>query len=109
MTVSVLAVFLPVPWVGLQSVIVAFPGHTHFLFFIICNSNSTFYTSHQEGKCSVKSCAYRMCGTVDVLKFRTFFSFYSTKLLVFRAETHKMHVRITNREDPDQTASEEAV
>ena len=28
---------------------------------------------------------------------------------VIRAETHKMPLRIANREDPDQTASEEAV
>ena len=31
MTVSVLCLFLTVPWVGLQCVIVAFPGHTHLL------------------------------------------------------------------------------
>ena len=31
-TVSVLCLFLAVPWVGLWSVIVAFPGHTHLLF-----------------------------------------------------------------------------
>ena len=32
MTVSVLWLFLTVPWVGLQCVIVAFPDHTHLLF-----------------------------------------------------------------------------
>ena len=32
MAVSVLYLFLAVPWVGLWSVIVAFPGHTPFLF-----------------------------------------------------------------------------
>ena len=32
MTVSVLCVFLMVPWVGLQFVIVAFSGHTHLMF-----------------------------------------------------------------------------
>ena len=31
-TVNVLWVFLTVPWVGLQSVIVVFPYHTHLLF-----------------------------------------------------------------------------
>ena len=30
-------------------------------------------------------------------------------MLVIMAGTHKMHVRIANREDPDQTASSEAV
>ena len=29
--VCVLWLFLRVPWIGLQSVIVAFPGHTHLL------------------------------------------------------------------------------
>ena len=33
----------------------------------------------------------------------------SYKMLVVRAGIHKMLIRIANREDPDQTASEEAV
>ena len=36
------------------------------------------------------------------------FSFFLI-VLVIRSEIHKMLVRIANREDPDQTASEEAV
>ena len=48
--------------------------------------------------------------TVNVLKFRTFFLFLiSNKMLVFRAGICNMLVRIANREDPDQTASSEAV
>ena len=39
----------------------------------------------------------------------TFLFLFSNKILVFRAGTHKMLVRIANREDPDQTASSEAV
>ena len=31
-TVDVLSIFLTVPWVGLQCVIVIFPDHTHLLF-----------------------------------------------------------------------------
>ena len=31
-TVNILWLFLTVPWVGLQCVIVAFPGYTHLLF-----------------------------------------------------------------------------
>ena len=31
-TVKVMWLFLTVPWVGLQCVIVVFPDHTHFLF-----------------------------------------------------------------------------
>ena len=42
--------------------------------------------------------------TVNVLKFRILFS-SSNKILVFRAEIHKMLFRIANKEDPDQTVS----
>ena len=31
LTVNVLRLFLTVPWIGLQSVIVAFPDHTHLI------------------------------------------------------------------------------
>ena len=34
---------------------------------------------------------------------------FANKMLIFRAGTHKMLVRISYREDPDQTASSEAV
>ena len=33
-TIYVLWLFLTVPWVGLQCVIVVFPDHTHLLFYI---------------------------------------------------------------------------
>ena len=46
---------------------------------------------------------------VNVLKFRTLIFLFSNKMLVFRAGMHKILVRIANREDHDQTASEEAV
>ena len=39
----------------------------------------------------------------------SFFFLFSSKILVFKARTHKMDVRIANMEDPDQTASSEAV
>ena len=32
--------FIVVPWVGLQFVIVVFPDHTHLLFFIIVSPNT---------------------------------------------------------------------
>ena len=35
----------------------------------------------------------------------TFLIQFSNKMLVIKAEIHKMLVRIANREDPDQTAS----
>ena len=31
-TVTVLCLFLTMPWVGMQCVIVTFPGHTYLLF-----------------------------------------------------------------------------
>ena len=37
-TVNVLWLFLTVPWVGLQCIIVVFPDHTHFIF----NQNQLF-------------------------------------------------------------------
>ena len=39
----------------------------------------------------------------------TFLLLFSTKMLVVRAGIYKMLVKIPNREDPDQTASSEAV
>ena len=48
--------------------------------------------------------------TLNVLKLPKLFSFlFSYKMLVIRAEIYIMLVRIANREDPDQTASSEAV
>ena len=48
-------------------------------------------------------------GYSNCFKIPTLLFLFSYKMLVFRAGTHKMFVRIANREDPDQTASEEAV
>ena len=45
---------------------------------------------------------------VNVLKFQILFLF-SNKMLIFSVRTRKMFVRTANREDPDQTASSEAV
>ena len=39
----------------------------------------------------------------------TFLVLYSNKMLINRAKIQKIFLRIANREDPDQTASEEAV
>ena len=44
-TINVLWLFLTVPWVGLQCVIVVFPGHTHLLF-------GRPYISKSQGHCS---------------------------------------------------------
>ena len=44
-----------------------------------------------------------------LLNFKHSFFLFLNKLLVFRAGTHKLLVRIANREDLDKTASEEAV
>ena len=41
--------------------------------------------------------------------FNTFLFLFSKKMLFHRAGIYKMPVRIANSEDPDQTASSEAV
>ena len=41
-TINVLWLFLAVPWVGLQCVIVVFPDHTH----------SRFHLDHDENSCT---------------------------------------------------------
>ena len=48
---------------------------------------------------------YDICSKI----LNTFLFLFLNKMLDMRAEIHKMLVRIANREDPDQTASEEAV
>ena len=40
---------------------------------------------------------------------KTFFFLFSNKMFIIRTEIHKILVRITNGEDPDQTVSLEAV
>ena len=47
--------------------------------------------------------------TVNVLKFQKLLFLLLKERLVIRTGTHKMRVRIAKREDPDQTASSEAV
>ena len=48
--------------------------------------------------------------TVNVLKFRTLYSFSShLKMVVIMAEINILLVRIANRVDPDQAVSSEAV
>ena len=46
---------------------------------------------------------------VNVLKFGTLLFRFSSIMMVTQAGVFKMSVNIANREDPDQTASEEAV
>ena len=48
---------------------------------------------------------YSKCSKI----LNSFLLLFSHQMLVFRAGYHKMLVRIANREDPDQTASSEAV
>ena len=50
----------------------------------------------------------QMVLTVNVLKFRTLHFLLSIKMLIFRAAISKMLVRIANRGDPDQTASNQS-
>ena len=47
--------------------------------------------------------------TTEVMILNTLLFLFVNKMLVVRAGIHKMLVRITNKKDPDQTASSEAV
>ena len=48
---------------------------------------------------------YCQCSKIS----NTFLFLFSGKMFVIKAGIHKMHVRIANKLDPDQTASSEAV
>ena len=48
---------------------------------------------------------YSKCSKIS----NTFLFLFSNKMLVFRAGIHKFLARVANSEDPDQTASKEAV
>ena len=72
------------------------------------SGSSMHWLLHDEiGIIKIKCvCSY----TINVLNFlNTFLFLFLNKMLDIVAEIHKMLVRIANREDPDQTASEEAV
>ena len=45
------------------------------------------------------------CGKCSKI-LNTFLFLFSNEMLVFRTGIHKMLIRIANREDPDQTASD---
>ena len=55
--------------------------------------------------CDTGKKIYGKCSKI----LNAFLFLFSNKMLVFRAGIHKMLVRIANREDPDLTASSEAV
>ena len=51
----------------------------------------------------------RDSGKINGLEYQIIFSLFFNKMSAIRAGIHKMLVGIANREDPDQTASSEAV
>ena len=76
-----------------------------------------------DGKWKV-GCDILLCNSPEIIWILTFLHFYYSKcfkilitflvlflakMVIIKAEIHKMLVRIANREDPDQTASSEAV
>ena len=48
MAVSVLWPFLTVQWVGLQCVIVAFPGHAHLFFELLSFKEINYMVLHHQ-------------------------------------------------------------
>ena len=65
--------------------------------------DSCFYNFIQEAK--MRHYIYRKCSKMS----NTFLYLFLNKMLIIRAGIHRMLVRITNGEDPDQTAFDEAV
>ena len=77
--------------------------------FIFCKIYLIVLTSWkisvEKSSFQIKKIHYGKCSKIS----NTFLFLFSNKMLVFRAGIHKMLVIIANREDPDQTASPEAV
>ena len=71
----------------------------------MCNVERNITISGLKNKCLFLVDDYDKCSKI----LNTFLFLFSNKMLVFRAGIHQMLVRIANREDPDQTASSEAV
>ena len=49
-----LCLFLTVPWVGLQSVLVVFPGHSHYFFLVLCELYA-FIPDMSQVNCEIKA------------------------------------------------------
>ena len=58
-----------------------------------------------QGDSHQRNSWYGKCSEI----LNTFLFLFAAKMLVIRAGIHKTLVRLANREDPDQTASSEAV
>ena len=71
----------------------------------MCNVEKNITISGLKNKYLFLVDDYDKCSKI----LNTFLFLFSNKMLVFRAGIHQMLVRIANREDPDQTASSEAV
>ena len=61
MTVSVLWPFLIEPWVGLQCVIVAFPGHAHLLFDFVFLQEDVHNLPEVMAAFYLHNCILKMC------------------------------------------------
>ena len=65
----------------------------------------TAFRENLKKSVPLKKRNYSKCSKIS----NTFLILFSNKMLIFRAGIHKILVRIANWEDPDQTASSEAV
>ena len=70
------------------------------MFSLMVHSMNKFFS--EIGRILI---TYLKCSKIS----NTFLFLFLNKKLVIRAAIHKMRVQIENREDPDQTASSEAV
>ena len=71
---------------------------------LFCSVEQNSWSNIGERKLG-NNCGYGKCSELS----NTFQFLFTNKMLVIRAGSHKMLVRITNKEDSDQTTSSEGV
>ena len=79
--------------------------HQTFIFYKIHSRDHTFISAPAK---IADSNTVKRYGKFSKIS-NTFPFLFSNQIMVIRAGIHKMLARIANREDPDQTASSEAV
>ena len=77
------------------------------LWFVNGSAAKDIITWYKKHKCSRYKIHINFGKCSKILS--SFLFLFSARMWVIRAGIHKMLVRIANREDPDQTASSEAV
>ena len=93
-------------WSYLQSWYMSVTVKSKYVSILFINTVVDPLTHNLKGtRMSKNKLTYGKCSKIS----NNFLILFSNKVLIFRAGIHKILVRIANREDPDQTASSEAV